>query len=389
MVWVALVYAIAGTWLIHLIGRPLVPLNFGQQKLEADFRFSLVRFRENAEAIALYRGEADELKGLRRRFGAVFDNWWAIMQRTKKLMWFRSGYNQLANIFPILVAAPRFFSGAIQLGGLIQTASAFGQVQDSLSWFVNAYTQLAEWKATVDRLTSFHDAMSRARAAAHEGGLAAHASGGAAYSLRDASIDLPDGTPLITPPATDIAPGAPVLVTGPSGAGKSTLFRALAGIWPFGRGRVLQPAGARALFLPQKTYLTLGTLREQIAYPSDAAEFSDAEMREALAGVGLPHFSDRLDETRHWAFALSGGEQQRIAFARALVNRPQWLFLDEATSALDEASERKLYALLARRLPDTTMVSIGHRTSLQALHPRRLEVRREPGATGTLEWSTV
>ena len=389
MVWVALVYAIAGTWLIHVIGRPLVPLNFSQQKLEADFRFSLVRFRENAEAIALYRGEDDEIRGLRRRFGAVFDNWWEIMKRTKKLMWFRSGYNQIAIIFPILVAAPRFFSGALPLGGLMQTSSAFGQVQDALSWFVNSYTQLAEWKATVDRLTTFHDAMTRARAAGHAGGLAAHASGGVAYALQDARIDLPDGTPLIAPPATEIAPGAPVLVTGASGAGKSTLFRALAGIWPFGRGRVLQPAGARALFLPQKPYLTVGTLREQIAYPADVAEFTDDGMREALAAVGLPHFADRLDESRHWALALSGGEQQRIAIARALVNRPQWLFLDEATSALDEASERKLYALLARQLPDTTLVSIGHRATLQALHPRRLEVRREPGAAGTLQWTAA
>jgi putative ATP-binding cassette transporter len=385
MVWVALVYAIVGTWLTHLIGRPLVGLNFNQQKFEANFRFSLVRVRENAEAIALYRGEAGEIGNLRLRFSDVWRNWWEIMKRQKKLTWFNAGYNQIANIFPILVAAPRFFSGAIPLGGLMQTASAFGQVQDSLSWFVNAYAQLAEWKATVDRLTTFHHAMQNA--AAHSAdGVGATAGAGSDLAAHGVALALPDGRALAAPFDLAIPAGAPLLVTGPSGAGKSTLFRAFAGIWPFGHGTVTQPAGG-ILFLPQKPYLPIGRLREALAYPAAADAFAESALREALAAVGLPALADRLEEDQHWAQVLSGGEQQRVAFARALLQAPDWLFLDEATSALDEYSESALYQLLAQRLPRTTVVSIGHRSSLAAFHPRRLVFEPHAGAPATLAYT--
>jgi putative ATP-binding cassette transporter len=383
MVWVALLYATLGTWLAHLIGRPLVTLNFNQQKFEANFRFSLVRFRENTESIAIYGGEADEVRGLRRRFLDVFHNWWEIMRRQKKLSWFRSGYSQVAIIFPYVVAAPRYFSGAIQLGGLMQTASAFGQVQDALSWFVSAYVQLTEWKATVDRLTGFHAATERARAAAREGSGIATSTAGAELAARDMKLDLPDGSPLLAPFEAAIRPGETVLVTGPSGSGKSTLFRAFAGIWPFGGGRLVKPA-ARALFLPQKPYLTVGTLREQLSYPAAPGTFDDDACRAALADCGLPALAARLDEEQHWAQMLSPGEQQRIAFARVLLNRPEWLFLDEATSSLDEASEARLYRLLGEKLPRATVVSIGHRPTLAEFHSRRMRIERGAEGPGTL-----
>ncbi len=377
MVWVALLYAIVGTWLTHLIGRPLVGLNFNQQKFEANFRFSLVRFRENAESIAIYGGEADEVRGLRGRFSDVFQNWWAIMRRQKKLTWFQSGYGQVAIIFPYVVAAPRYFSGAIQLGGLMQTASAFGQVQDALSWFVSAYVQLAQWKATVDRLTSFR-AATGAAAAQREGAGITATQVGEALAADNVELRLPAGDPLVVPFDAAIRPGESVLVTGPSGSGKSTLFRAIAGIWPFGGGRLTKPA-ARMLFLPQKPYLTIGTLREQLAYPAAPAAFGDDAYRAALEDCGLGRFAGRLEEQQHWAQVLSPGEQQRIAFARALLHRPQWLFLDEATASLDEESEARLYRLLKERLPGTAVVSIGHRPTLAQFHDRRWRIERGDG----------
>jgi putative ATP-binding cassette transporter len=380
MVWVALLYAIVGSWLTYIIGRPLVALNFNQQKYEANFRFSLVRFRENAESVALYRGEDDEIRGLKGHFGDVFRNWWGIMVRQKQLTWFQSGYGQIAVIFPFVVAAPRYFSGAMELGGLVQTASAFGQVQGALSWFVNAYASLADWKATVDRLTGFRHAIERARhAMIDQRGIQVRADPSSSdYRAEDLSVDLPDGRPLFADLDLRLESGHRLLVTGASGAGKSTLFRALAGIWPFGRGTVHPPGSETVLFVPQKPYLTIAPLRNQLSYPDAPERFSEAELDQALGDCGLLGLAGRLDETRHWAQELSLGEQQRIGFARALLHKPQWLFLDEATASLDEPAEQQLYALLRTRLPDTTVVSIGHRSSLAAFHEDCLEIRRGP-----------
>lgn len=380
MVWAALLYAIAGTWLTNLIGRPLVRLNFTQQRFEADFRFSLVRFRENTEGVALYGGEADEMRSFRDRFSSVVRNWWDIMRRQKRLTWFTAGYGQAAVIFPILVAAPRYFRGEIPLGALMQTSQAFGQVQDALSFIVTSYTDIAEWRAVVLRLLGFERALARVRAEAAVEGVH-HGTGGAdSLSLDRVNLTLPGGRPLMEDVSFDIRPGDTALISGPSGAGKSTLFRAIAGIWPFGRGDVRLPRDARVLFLPQKPYLPIGTLREVVSYPTPPTGVSDAALRQALEAVGLPELAGRLDETTHWALALSPGEQQRIAFARALVQKPEWLFLDEATSALDEETEARLYALLRDRLPATTVVSVGHRSTLRAFHARRLVVT--PNGTG-------
>ena len=380
MVWVALIYAIVGTGLMHLIGRPLVPLNFERQKVEANFRFSLVRFRENTEGIALHRGEAGEIRGLRERFAAVAYNWWEIMKRQKKLTWFRSGYSQIAIIFPFIVAAPRYFAGQIKLGDLMQTSSAFGQVQGSLSWFVSAYTQLASWKATVDRLTGFQAAMARTREASrNEPGIVTDTTANSGVAGENIELRLPNGSPLVAPFTLKLDQGASVLISGASGSGKSTLFRALAGLWPWGRGTVHLPQGQRVLFLPQKPYLIIGTLRAQLSYPAAADTYADAELKRVLVDCDLPQLVARLDEEQHWAQQLSGGEQQRIAFARALLQKPDWLFMDEATASMDEASEARLYTLLRTQLPRTTVISIGHRQSLAAFHDKRVELLRENG----------
>ena len=382
MVWTALLYAIVGTWLTNLIGRPLIQLNFNQQRYEADFRYSLVRFRENTEGVALYRGEADELRGFRDRFANVVRNWWGIMRQQKRLTSFTAGYSQVAIIFPFVVAAPRYFRGEFALGGLMQTASAFGQVQDALSYIISSYTDIAEWRAVVARLVGFNKALDQVRTEAAIQGIRHEEVPAGGLDLEHVHLALPDGRPLVEDISVSLRRGDTALISGPSGAGKSTLFRAIAGIWPFGRGRITMPAEDRVLFLPQKPYLPLGTIREIVSYPTPPAGLTDATLREALEAVGLPQLGDKLDESANWALRLSPGEQQRIAFARALVQKPDWLFLDEATSAVDEASEGPLYALLRERLTGATVISVGHRSTLRTFHARRLVVRPNGAGTG-------
>jgi putative ATP-binding cassette transporter len=385
MVWVALFYALGGTWITHWIGRPLVGLNFDKQRREADFRFGLVRFRENTEGVALYRGEKDEFRGFRERFAAVVANWWQIMRRQKRLTYFTSGYGQAAWIFPSVVAAPRYFRGELTLGGLMQTIGAFGAVQDSLSFFVQSYTQIAEWCSVVERLSGFESALEHVRMQAANGSGVRRTNGGnTRLTLKGVDLQLPDGRPLIADVNLSLFRGDTVLLGGSSGSGKSTLLRAIAGIWPFGSGEIVGPAEGRLLFLPQKPYLPIGTLREVVSYPMPAKGVDDATLRETLAAVGLSRLAGRLDEAAHWALQLSPGEQQRIAFARALVQKPEWLFLDEATSAVDEASEVRLYTLLRERLTETTLFSIGHRATLRPFHSRRLVLQRNGSGPSTI-----
>ena len=372
LVWIALIYAIAGSLLTHVIGRRLIPLEFTKQRVEADFRFGLVRMRENSEGVALYRGEGEELGGLRQRFGAVIGNWWQLMRKRKQVNWFASFYDQAAIIFPYLVVAPRFFAGTIPLGVIFQTASAFRNVQDALSWFINVYQSFATWKATVDRLIGFHAALERVRAdAARIHGERTETSD-ERIVLENMKIELPQGRPLLNDAAIELKPNEDVLISGPSGAGKSTFFRALAGIWPYWRGRIQLPQGARLLFLPQKAYLPLGSLKHAVSYPDEPATYSDEQVRSALQKVALGHLAGDLERTENWAQVLSGGEQQRLAFARALLNKPDWLFLDEATASLPEEDQAALYRLLKEELAGTTLVSIGHRDSLAAFHDKRL-----------------
>jgi len=384
MVWVALIYAVIGTWLTHLVGRKLVGLNFRRQRVEADFRYSLVRLRENIEGVALYGGEDEEKSGLRTRFTEIIHNWWGIMRRTKLLNMLTSGYDQVAGIFPIVVAAPRYFAGEIQLGGLTQTAGAFGRVQESLSWFIEAYDSLAAWRATVERLTTFHDAIVQARAAAGEG-LRVTAATDAALHLSDVTLSLPGGANLLENADLTLEPGRSVVVTGRSGSGKSTLFRAIAGIWPFGSGHVQRPAGT-CMFLPQRPYIPLGTLAQIVCYPASPEDYTPAQIDQALTDVGLSRLIPRLAEDQNWPQQLSGGEQQRLALARALLAKPDWLFLDEATASMDPEGEADLYRTLHARLPGTTIVSIAHRPAVAAVHDRQLTFQRniDAGAPGKL-----
>jgi putative ATP-binding cassette transporter len=376
MVWVALLFAVGGTLLTDWIGRPLVRLNFDRQRCEADFRFGLVRFRENTEGVALYRGEADEFRGFRERFEAVVLNWWDIMRRQKRLTYFTAGYGQAAWIFPSVVAAPRYFRGELGLGGLMQTIGAFNQVQDSLSFFVQSYKEIAAWCAVVERLAGFERALERVHIQAARGGGVRRADGVPTHLTVDGvDLWLPDGQPLIENVNLTLLRGDTVLLGGASGSGKSTLLRALAGIWPFGRGEIRASRDARVLFLPQKPYLPIGTLREVVSYPMPASGVDDVTLRETLEAVGLPGLAGRLHEAGHWALQLSPGEQQRIAFARALIQKPDWLFLDEATSAVDEATEERLYRLVRERLADATVFSVGHRATLRPFHARRLLVQ--------------
>jgi len=367
MVFAALIYAVAGTLLTRWIGYPLVRLGFNQQRYEADFRFSLVRLRENAENVAFYGGEARELDTFQTRFGRIIDNWWGIIKRRKKLTWLTAGYGQLAIVFPFIVAAPRYFNKVIQLGGLMQIASAFGQVQDSLSFIISSYTEIAQYQAVVQRLSGFGQRMDEITTQRRAVQPIAIERGGVGVEVEALDLNLPDGSPLRHDLALAAGPGNALLITGPSGAGKSTLLRALAGLWPFGRGRV-RVADGDALFLPQRPYLPLGTLADALAYPRAAAGLARENLVEALRAVGLPQLAERLDEEGNWAQRLSIGEQQRLAFARVLLARPRIVFLDEATSALDEAAEMSLYRLLRDASWQPTIVSVGHHGTLRRFH---------------------
>ncbi|WP_295142565.1 ABC transporter ATP-binding protein/permease [uncultured Reyranella sp.] len=382
MVWAALIYAFLGTWLANLVGRRLIPLNFLQQRYEANFRFGLMRVRENAEGIALYRGEPRENAVLEERFTDVFNNAWRVLVTEMQLVFYQIGYGQLAIIFPYIVTAPRFFAGAITLGVVMQTAQAFGQVQSALSFFIDNYTNVAELRAVMDRLKGLQTAIDEKPP---ENITVKPEAGRADVGTRGLDLALPTGQTLLKDLDLTLPKGAWTLISGSSGSGKSTLFRALAGIWPFGHGRVLIPAGARVLFLPQKPYIPIATLRDAVKYPDENSTANDAEIEQALEEARLGHLAGRLDEEAHWSNILSGGEQQRLAIARALVFKPDWLFLDEATASLDEANEAAVYGVLKERLPQATVVSIGHRPSLREWHATRLELTRAPGETGTLD----
>ena len=379
LVWGALIYAIFGTALTQWIGSPLVRLDFQQQRFEADFRFNLVRVRENSEQIALLQGESAERQRLSERFSRVVENWYGIMSRTKRLTAFTRSYSQAAVIFPYILVAPAYFADKIQLGGMMQTASAFSSVQTALSFFVSIYRTLAEWRAVVARLDGFEMAIASAATLATGADSidVVSKAGSDKIDLEQLLVRLPNGTPLVSADSFSILGNQRTLVTGPSGAGKSTLFRAIAGIWPFGSGSIAIPAKAKLMMLPQRPYFPVGSLQAAIVYPAEASAFGSDQVRDALIAVGLPQLAPQLAEEAHWNRMLSLGEQQRLGLARALLHAPQYLFLDEATASLDEASEAALYRLIEEKLPATTIVSIGHRSTLEAFHQRNVEFTRD------------
>ena len=374
MVWMALLYCLAGSVLTHYIGRPQIKLNFEQQRLEADFRHHMVRVREYSESIALDRGETVERSQLDARFGNVLGNYLALIKAQKNLVWFTSFFGQAAVVFPFVVAAPRFFSGAIQLGELMQIASAFGQVQGALSWFVDSYSSLAAWRATTDRLTSF-EASFRALAHTDKALTAINSEALEASNLR---LELPDGTVLLNQAQLNAQAGDSVLLQGPSGSGKSTLFRAMAGIWPFASGTMARPANS--MFIPQRPYFPNGPLRDALAYPENPAQYSDAELKQALRSALLPTLETRLDDVAAWGQTLSGGEQQRLAIARVLLKKPSWVFADEATSALDAAAEESIYKTLLAHVKQAqgAIISIAHKPSVAGFHTRQWVLEKLP-----------
>lgn len=370
--WAALIYSIIGTYITHLVGRKLVQLNFVQQRYEADFRFSMIRLRESAESVAFYRGEQQEAGVFKNRFKLLLDNFWRLVNKQKQLVWLNSGYSQIAIIFPFVAAMNRYLNREFTLGGLMQVSNAFGYVQSSLSYFIDMYTAIAQWQAVVMRLTYFGNHMQEVAQDADRFHLERFATS-KKVSADAMQVNLPDGTPLLEKITFSLNQGENVLIKGISGSGKSTLLRAIAGIWPFVEGKINLPERDQLMFIPQKPYIPLGTLREALLYPG-SKPVSDDELRLLLVRCQIGYLQDKLDLTADWSHVLSVGEQQRLAFVRAHIQQPIWLFLDEATSALDEETEAKMYSLLAEFLPMTTVVSVGHRSTLNKYHQKVLRI---------------
>lgn len=374
MLWASLLYSVIGTYITHIVGRKLVKINFIQQKYEADFRFSMIRLRESAESVAFYRGEAQEGSVFKQRFKMLLDNFWKLVNKQKHLVFLNSGYSQIAIIFPFVVAMNRYLTKEVTLGGLMQVASAFGRVQDSLSYFVDMYSSIAQWQAVVMRLTCFghhmHDVYQQAERFHVERFAAADV-----VEVNNMQINLPDGKPLLENISFTLHPGHNVLIKGVSGSGKSTLLRAISGLWPFVDGKIFLPERDKLMFIPQKSYLPLGTLRAALNYPGNKP-IDDTELIYLMDLCQIGYLKDKLDLEADWSHVLSVGEQQRLAFVRAHIQQPQWLFLDEATSALDEDTEANMYSLLQERLQQTTVVSVGHRSTLNKYHELVLRLNK-------------
>ena len=382
MLWAAIAYAIAGSFLTNRIGHPLVSINYQLQRVEADFRFGLIRLRENAEQIALYDGMRTEGSNAADLFSRIRENWWRFMRYTRRYSFVVNFYGQIADIFPIVVASPRYFAGALTFGTLMQIADAFGSVSESLSWFINNYDTLVEWRATVNRLREFKRVMQQPHLkesvspGTEHGGINLHLVDESQLVTRNLMLALPDGETLASVRDITVKPGSRWLVRGPSGSGKSTLLRAFAGLWPFGNGSIDAPVGARMMFIPQQSYLPVGTLKAALTYPAAADTFSDSDCREALRACRLDDHAERLQESAPWWRILSPGEQQQLAVARVLLHKPDYVFLDEASSALDTENEAHLYRLLTERLPEAAIVSVAQRETIAQFHEETLDIRR-------------
>ena len=374
MFWFSVIYSGAGTFLVHQVGKKLIGLEFDQQRYEADFRFSMVRVRENSESIAFYRGESSEMETFTERFKNVIRNFKNLMTKTKHLNFYVNGYSQLAVIVPLILAAPKYFRNEMQLGGLMQTISAFGRVQDALSYFVDSYATIAGLAAVINRLAGFTEHVEEVQKIQSK----VERSSADKLTITDLNIFLPNGQQLLKNLSLELENKKSLLVTGASGCGKSTLLRTLAGIWDYAEGKISLPKNSKVMFLPQKPYLPLGTLRRAIIYPeAEKNSPSDENLKTVLQQADLPHLTDKLNSVEDWSRILSVGEQQRLAFARVILSAPQFIFLDEATSALDEPRELEMYQLLKKVLPDTTIISVGHRSTLYQVHDTELKLDDE------------
>lgn len=375
LVWVSVLYNLVGTFIMFKIGRPLISLNFEQQRREATFRYAAIDLRSHAEHVALYRGEHHQKNILQRLFASVLENWYFIILRQKLLLWFSGGFNQTAVVLPLVVALPNYFGKVFMLGGLMQSIRAFSSMQESLSYLVNSYTQIAQWKAISRRLTTFLDHLYESEIKAEkEDRVVFHKQANNRIDTKDIHIKTPRDEPLLANINQHFIHGQHYLLKGPSGIGKSTFLRMLAGIWPYASGEVTLPQNKQIMFLPQKSYMPIGTLAEAILFPDKHQPALEARLKEVLHDCHLAHFVPRLNETAHWSEQLSPGEQQRIAFARVLLHQPDWVFLDETSSMLDIANEDYLYRLLKTKLPHCSIVSVGHNPHLEAYHDHVIDM---------------
>jgi putative ATP-binding cassette transporter len=371
MLWVAVAYGLLSMWITHRVGRRLVPINFDRLRFEADFRYGLTRFRDNAEAVALSRGEQVERRGALERLGDVIRNWWELIHAQRNLTLVTGAIGQANSVVPVLVAAPSYFAGAITLGTIVQIRIAYGQVSGALAWFVYAYQEIARWRANIERLSTLSETMRDMEGRFAAAPLRVVKTEEAVLRLDGVRLEEPNGRVLLDGANAGIQAGERLAITGPSGTGKTLLLRAIAGIWPFGAGRIEIPGGARMMFVTQRPYVPIGTLRAAASYPASEHAFDDAQVREAFGLLGLDNLRDSLDRAAAWDQLLSPHEQQRLALVRVLLHAPDWILLDKSTSALDEDSERQVYALLAERLPAATVLSIAHRAGVERYHARR------------------
>ncbi|EIW20214.1 MULTISPECIES: ABC transporter ATP-binding protein/permease [Pelosinus] len=375
LVWVAMLYAMGGTYWTVKTGRPLVKLDFDQQRYEADFRFSLMRLRENAESIALYGGERQEKWSFHQGFGKIVATYQKIMKVRRSLTWLTSSYTQVSSIFASIAAAPRYFTSQIHLGQMFQIVDAYRHVQTGFSFVVDSFTLLAQWRAVVNRLNNFLVSMEMVRGQlprAYKLNISREKS--SVYSACNLQIFLPDGSLLLKDLSLSIKPADKLLIMGESGCGKSTLLRTFAGIWPYASGKIIVPDKQKVMFVPQKSYLPCSSLRETLVYPDIVKEDKDKVMREILVMCKLAHLTDKLHIVADWGHTLSLGEQQRVAFARVLLQKPNWLFLDEATSALDESTEQAMYKMIVSTMSNAAIISVGHRSTLMNYHTAKMEL---------------